>query len=211
MWKKVIKELPESTRIFAYDRPGYGDSKTTNDERSPCNIAKELHTLLELANIPPPYILVGHSLGGLYQYCFARLFPNDTAALVLLDPTHPEHWSRMKEEAPVQANMIKGLRATMFSKTMREEFDDQENCLNIVKSNNPVVAPTYLLFSGKFKIEEQGAFKNMVKSLRHDWSNLFSSLEVIDVPGSGHYIQTESPDTVYSVIISVLNKVKIGR
>ncbi|MBK7417536.1 MAG: alpha/beta hydrolase [Dechloromonas sp.] len=61
--------------MFAYDRPGYGSNPASNTPRDPCTIATELRDQLRSAGLPPPYVLVGHSLGGLYQYVFARLYP----------------------------------------------------------------------------------------------------------------------------------------
>lgn len=62
--------------------------------------------LLSTVGAQPPYLLVGHSLGGQYQYAYALLFPQDVAGMLLLDPTHPDHWTSLQREAPLTAATI---------------------------------------------------------------------------------------------------------
>jgi pimeloyl-ACP methyl ester carboxylesterase len=71
-----------------YDRAGTGWSDAIRLPRSAAEAAEELHALLEVAGVPAPYILVGHSLGGAYIRRFAQLYPRDVAGLLFLDPAH---------------------------------------------------------------------------------------------------------------------------
>lgn len=103
----------------------------TSEARNPCAISRKLRELLRYSGIAPPYLLVGHSFGGLDQFCFAMLFPQDVAGLVLLDPTHPDHWERMKSDAPTQAAFVNSLRIIAFRQVMRQEFDDQADSWSI--------------------------------------------------------------------------------
>jgi pimeloyl-ACP methyl ester carboxylesterase len=84
-WNRLAKDLSEDTRVFAYSRPGYGDSEDTTTPRDPGTIVDELHELLASQEIAPPYVLVGHSFGGTYMELFARAHPDETAGLVLVD------------------------------------------------------------------------------------------------------------------------------
>jgi pimeloyl-ACP methyl ester carboxylesterase len=210
VWAKVIERMPESASIFAYDRPGYGDSLGAFEARNPCAISRELRELLRSAGLAPPYLLVGHSLGGLYQFCYAKLFPQDVAGLVLLDPTHPNHWARMKNDAVVQAAMIKSLRIAAFSHVMRQEFDDQAGCIDELDMSMPLALPAMLLFSSQFQLAERGAFEKMARALRDEWLVLFSNGQHSEVRGSGHYIQKEAPDAVVGAIQSVVAKSKVS-
>ena len=69
----VMEELASGQAVFAYDRPGYAGNPASEAPRDPCTVAAELRAQLRTAGLQPPYVLVGHSLGGLYQYVFARL------------------------------------------------------------------------------------------------------------------------------------------
>jgi len=204
VWEQVIRRLPVSVPVFAYDRPGYGDSAVASAERSPCAIARELHELLPRAGLAPPYVLVGHSLGGLYQYCYARLFPQEVAGLVLLDPTHPEHWRTMQGDAAVMATLVKGFRLTLFSRAMRQEFDAQAECLAGLDAGQPLPAPARLLFSGRFRLPEKGAFEDMARKLRTQWVTLFAAAEAREVADAGHYLQKDAPDEVAGAILTLV-------
>ena len=73
-WSPIASSLARGSQVFAYDRPGYGDSKESAAPRDPCSIATELRAALHQAGVRPPFLLVGHSIGGIYQYAFARMY-----------------------------------------------------------------------------------------------------------------------------------------
>ena len=204
VWGETLKYLPDSASIFLYDRPGYGGSPETSDSRDPCAISRELNELLQAVGVSPPYILVGHSLGGLDQFYYASIFPDQVAGLVLLDPTHPSHWETMQREAKAQANLITGLRNVAFSQVMRQEFDDQTGCLNSLNSEKPNDLPSILLFSGQFQIIEKGSYETMVKKLRKEWRYLLVNSRQSEIANSSHYIQKDAPEEVARAIEKML-------
>lgn len=87
-WSKVQQSVRETTRACTYDRAGYGWSDPGPAPRTSGRLASELRTLLARAEVPPPYIVVGHSFGGYNARLFSSFFPNDTLGLVLVDPPH---------------------------------------------------------------------------------------------------------------------------
>jgi len=87
--------VKDSMRVVRYDRAGIGYSDASNTTRDPETIAHELHALLEKAGELPPYIVVGHSLGGPYIRVFAELYPNEVVGMFLLDTTHPDRVARI--------------------------------------------------------------------------------------------------------------------
>ncbi len=200
-WKSVIPGLSQQHLVIAFDRPGRADTPSTDASRDPCTIASEERRLLQDAGVPPPYILVGHSLGGLYQYVFAKMYPEDVAGLVLLDPTHPRHWETVQAEAPGAALLIKGVRAIAFSSADRREFDQQTDCLQRINTRQPLRQPVRLLVSGKFKMEERGSYERMLQGLRQDWVSMTGARRGAElIADSGHYIQKDRPDTVISAV-----------
>lgn len=88
--------LQDSMRVVRYDRAGIGYSELANVPRDPETVVRELHRLLELAGESPPYILAGHSYGGHYIRIFAQLYPDEVAAMVFLDSSHPEASERLQ-------------------------------------------------------------------------------------------------------------------
>jgi pimeloyl-ACP methyl ester carboxylesterase len=91
-WTLVQPEVARLTRACAYDRAGFGRSEAGPLPRTAGVIAGELRTLLSRAGVPPPFLLVGHSFGGLVMRIFAARHRDECAGLVLVDPAHPEEW-----------------------------------------------------------------------------------------------------------------------
>lgn len=91
-WTLVQREVASFAHVCSYDRAGFGWSDAGPLPRTAGRVADELRVLLDRAGEAPPYVLVGHSFGGLVMRIFATKFRRDTAALVLVDPAHPEDW-----------------------------------------------------------------------------------------------------------------------
>jgi len=93
-WYWVQSELAKTMRVVSYDRAGLGWSERGHRPRDAATLARELHTALHAAGVDGPYVLAGHSFGGLPVRAFAGLFPDETAGLVLVDASHPDQWLR---------------------------------------------------------------------------------------------------------------------
>lgn len=202
-WAGILEGIARTHEVVAYDRPGYGETPGDNAPRDPCSAAREMRSMLKAANLRPPYILVGHSLGGLYQYAYAKLYPDEVAGLILLDPTHPNHWKRMQEEAPSAAAILKGVRFTVFSRAARREFDQQAEGLQTIDMSVPLRIPVRHLVRTQYQAIETGDFETMVHALEQDWSRLLGAREVIRADGSGHYIHKDRPDLVLGALRSL--------
>ncbi len=85
MWNPILDAVAEFTTVCTFDRPGYAWSDATDAPRTSRQMASELVALLEAANLPGPYVLVGHSIGGLNAKLFAAMYPKRVAGLILLD------------------------------------------------------------------------------------------------------------------------------
>ena len=97
-WRKVQPQIAKLTRVCSYDRAGLGYSDSSPQPRTSKVIAGELHALLHAAGIAPPYVLVGHSMGGFDVRLFASLFRNEVAGIVLVDASHPDQENRFSPE-----------------------------------------------------------------------------------------------------------------
>ncbi len=86
-WSAVEPQLARVTRVCAYDRAGLGRSAPAHGYRTAQTQAHDLHALLHAARISGPYVVVGHSWGGLVVRLFAHDWPRETAGVVLVDPT----------------------------------------------------------------------------------------------------------------------------
>ncbi|MFI9379586.1 alpha/beta fold hydrolase [Kutzneria sp. NPDC052558] len=90
--------VAEFTTSVVYDRLGTGWSDEAELPRSGTQVTDDLREVLGAAGVPGPYVLVGHSLGGLYARLYAKRFPTEVAGLVLLDPTHEDIVDRLPDE-----------------------------------------------------------------------------------------------------------------
>lgn len=89
-WAWIQPELAQGTRVCAYDRPGWGWSDPSPGPQDTVQNARTLHLLLERAGVAPPYVLAGHSFGGLYTRMFAELYPAEVAGMVFIEGTPPD-------------------------------------------------------------------------------------------------------------------------
>jgi pimeloyl-ACP methyl ester carboxylesterase len=94
-WVRVQRGVSGTTRVCAYDRAGMGWSQMGPDPRDAKQITSELHTLLSKGGIEGPYVLVGHSLGGLSMLTYANRYPDGVAGVVLVDSsTEPDQFGQ---------------------------------------------------------------------------------------------------------------------
>jgi pimeloyl-ACP methyl ester carboxylesterase len=111
-WSLVQPELGKLSRACSYDRAGFGWSDAGPMPRTAGRIADELRTLLDRARVPPPFLPVGHSFGGLVALIFAHRFRSETAGLVLVDPAHAEDW--VKPAPKEQVKIDRGVRLCRY-------------------------------------------------------------------------------------------------
>src|SRR5215475_2750978 len=89
VWAWVQAQVSDTSRVCIYDRAGYGWSEPIDVPMDAENVTRQLYALLKAGNIPVPYVLVGHSIGGAYMRLLATTHPEATAALILVDPSSP--------------------------------------------------------------------------------------------------------------------------
>jgi pimeloyl-ACP methyl ester carboxylesterase len=94
-WKFVQADVAKFAHVCSYDRAGYGWSSPGPKPRTSMQVVKELHALLAAAGEKPPYVLVGHSLGGYNIRVYAGQYPAEVAAMVLVDASHEDQLQRM--------------------------------------------------------------------------------------------------------------------
>jgi pimeloyl-ACP methyl ester carboxylesterase len=106
-WGWVMPEVAHHTRVVAYDRPGMAWSAPSPRQLEADELVRDLHHALEHAGISGPYILAGHSMGGLTTRLFASEFPDETAGLILVDPRDIEWHAPPASEMQLQTSLIK--------------------------------------------------------------------------------------------------------
>ena len=99
----ITPAVARNTRVCVYDRAGRGWSEPADTPQDATQIATDLHTLLQRAHVPGPYVLAGHSFGGLYVLTFAARYPDEVAGMVLVDSTAPASATKPRAASPGDA------------------------------------------------------------------------------------------------------------
>ena len=112
-WFHVQEAVSQFAATASYDRGGLGWSSPSRTPRTPGNLAAELHELLWGAGLKPPFILVGHSFGGLVMRRFALMYPEEVVGIVLVDPMRCEEWPPLLPAK--QATLDRGCKLSGFA------------------------------------------------------------------------------------------------
>ena len=112
-WMQIQSRVAEEAQTIVYDRSGLGWSTGNPTKRTPSKIAEELRNLLRRAGVEPPYVLVGHSFGGLVVRRFALNYPEEVAGVVLVDPMRTEEWPPVSERQRHVLN--RGIHLTRYA------------------------------------------------------------------------------------------------
>jgi pimeloyl-ACP methyl ester carboxylesterase len=96
----ITPAVARDTRVCVYDRAGRGWSEPADTPQDGNQIATDLHTLLQRAHVPGPYVLAGHSFGGLYVLAYAARYPDQVAGMVLVDSTNPASEAKPRAASP---------------------------------------------------------------------------------------------------------------
>ncbi len=94
-WGWIEPEVARRTQVAVFDRAGRGWSEDAPAPQDGRQLAADLHSLLSRGRVPGPYVVVGHSFGGLVALTFAADYPRDVAGMVLIDSTHPQMFTRL--------------------------------------------------------------------------------------------------------------------
>lgn len=201
-WAKVFPEISKSSTAFAYNRPGYGKSDPASSPRDGKHIVDELRSLLRSKGLNPPYVLVGHSLGGLYMQLFARRYPNEVSALVLVDSTHP---AQMKG-AGASENWPGWLRVA-FGVVLSDVAKEELNAINVT-GEDVLGLPTFtgkpvIVLSASQPLKEKSELADDANEKRKDIARLYPGAKQIWVDGD-HAIPLNNPESVISAILETL-------
>jgi pimeloyl-ACP methyl ester carboxylesterase len=108
-WSRVFGPLLRFGTVVAYNRPGIGHTSRPTEPQTGALIAGTLRDLLAELGLEPPFILLGHSLGGLYVNLFARMLPDDVAGVVLVEAAHPDD----RQLAAFQPGLLRAVNSVL--------------------------------------------------------------------------------------------------
>jgi pimeloyl-ACP methyl ester carboxylesterase len=197
VWKDIQPRIAAGcTRTLAYNRAGYVGSDPAAGPRDAQTIIAELRGELRRRNIEPPYVLVGHSLGGLYMQYFARNYPKEVAGLLLVDSTN---WHQgMTVNTGANTPYAGRTAVTLFMPwIMRRELTDSTTAGQQVHASPQAESfPTIVLSSTRAQTGETPATRALSADLQDEIVADFPGASHVRVADAGHYIQRDQPDVV---------------
>jgi pimeloyl-ACP methyl ester carboxylesterase len=212
-WNDVRSAVAEFSHTFAYDRPGLGQSDATSQPRTVVQMAADLHAVLKAADLRPPYVLVGHSLGGAIVQVFAHRYPNDVAGLVLVDPEDGRliQLLRSRMNAAEWDARQKALDEAMPSMPLpiRAELNAANDSGGAVAKAVPLPHVPVVILTGTkknpefpgnpleqdIKLELHNALVAKTRGAKH-----------VLVPNSRHYVQNDAPHLVIEAVRQVVTE-----
>lgn len=198
-WEWVTPGVRKLTRVCAYDRAGLGKSEPGPKPRTSARIVAELHELLVRGRVPPPYVLVGHSFGGLNVRLFASKYPGQVAGLVLVDAT-PEDYPEIEDSlhSPGEREKLRTSRS-MAPQAFTDELDAMaESAASIRAAPLPPEMRVVVLTAAHG--EDSPEFRTVWATLQRRMAGLFPSGRQVMAEQSDHYIQFDEPELVVSAI-----------
>lgn len=210
IWAPVFNRVSEVTQAVAYDRAGYGQSEAAEGSRDGLQIVLELRALLETEDIKPPYVLVGHSLGGTMMKLFAKMFPEEVAGVVLVDARHEEFAQRC-QQVGVSRLLYDPPEALMrlLSPTARAELAAARLTMKQARRAGtfpsvPLIVLTHSRATSRWPLGVSKVWEASQRRLAQ--MSKLGRLKILDE--AGHNLHTERPDMV---IRAVLNVVRAAR
>ncbi|MFN0069294.1 MAG: alpha/beta fold hydrolase [Limisphaerales bacterium] len=223
-WTKVVNELSKSNRVVLYNRAGLGRSDPAPKlPRTSLDVAHDLNALLTQAAVPGPYLLVGHSYGGLHIRMFASQFPEQVAGMVLVDASHPDQDQRWlasfgpatptEPEAVRKARQFLGARITPSANP--ESIDPRATSTQIKGAHGLGDKPLVILtHSADFKMdpglpaETLRRIEAVWTEIQTEYKRLSTSSVLLQSKSGGHNLPGEDPELVIAGIRTALDELK---
>ncbi|TMU88362.1 alpha/beta hydrolase [Bacillus sp. BHET2] len=194
-WNEVAPEIAKFAEVVLYDRAGLGRSDKSSNPRTSEQMVIELKELLTNLNIAPPYILVGHSFGGVNMRLFATEYSNEVSGLVLVDSTHENYRERFLPTMSLE-----------FQAAYRKQFvyegnyyEFMESLKQVKKNSKKLNVPLIVISAGKkahYSAQSQKLWNEMQKELL----NISINSKFILDNKSTHYIQKDEPSIVIDAV-----------
>ena len=202
-WDPIKDEISKFSKMFIYDRAGIGKSGIDDRPRHSQQSVENLRILLKKAGVKPPYVLVGHSLGGLNTRLFASTYPEEVVGVILLDSAHEDQ------------NKI---LPSLFTKEVQESYYNQftlEGTLNEVEESLEQVRmstslgdiPLIVVTGGQQPFHTEQSMAAWMR-FQGKLSDLSTNNQHIIVNDAGHLIHLDQPQVVIGIIKNMLNIVK---
>ncbi|MGG3928234.1 alpha/beta hydrolase [Metabacillus fastidiosus] len=202
-WMKILPEISEFSSVFSYNRFGVTGSDKPKEAQDGITIVETLREALTIAGFEPPFLLVGHSLGGLYANLYGRLYPNEVAGVVFLESSHPKDII-LNEYQGSGVKAINKIFTMLDSLFPHKQFNETNFVKKTVDQMEQIDAfpdiPVFVITGGKENrmIPEEARKKRLEHQL--ELLSLSKNSKHIVAEKSGHFPQLSEPKIVIDTI-----------
>ena len=223
----VLPAVARFARVCAYDRPGTvgeADQRSRSDPapmpRTAADIVADLHALLVAAKVPGPYVLVGHSFGGLTSRLYATTYPDEVVGLVLVDAAHEDWYQAVRAAlSPEQRAEYDRLAAEgppeLADDPNHERLDTDASALEMrdAAAASPLrPMPLAVVTHGRPWDWPAGYPANELettwRTLQERLAGLTPDARLVVAEGSGHFIPGDRPDAIVDAVREVVDAVR---
>ncbi len=232
-WTQVIPSINSITTVLAYDRVGEIKSQplTNLEPRTAKDVVNRLRLLLKALNLKPPYILVAHSIGGLYAQYYAKNYPSEISGIVtidgnLVDQSFPEKIPGISNETVIKIQkenndhvkklhdeLVSTLKMTHQKKQTPEENAQIEYSLEVMgkKESAQQVMDSPALQKDLFLSVLSAGNDSLEDEIQKNFSDEVPKHALYIFPACGHYIQNCNPNKVNEIIKQTIINVRSGK
>jgi pimeloyl-ACP methyl ester carboxylesterase len=211
-WAPTVAALAAEATVVTFDRLGLGQSGASTTPRTPANIADEIAWLLAQV-AEGPYVLVGHSAGGLHMLWFASRYPHRTRAVVLLDTPGPQ-FDRLRWELLTPAERVERRRLLTASRQaatvgVQQEYAGAVGAPLLPPSAVPDTIPLLVVAADTHEFGPHGdatAHERLWQAGQREWLEYSSRAHLLIAEGATHMIQRDRPDLVVQSVRQVLRE-----
>ncbi|MCM3164730.1 alpha/beta fold hydrolase [Metabacillus litoralis] len=199
-WDSVISELSLLTDVLIYDRAGLGKSALSSRPRTSREMIKELRELVKRTKIKLPFILVGHSFGGVNARMYATEYTNDVCGLILVDSTPEDYRERF---LPTMSDEFQEAYNKQF--VHEGNYDEfMESLKQLKESRSLLNVPLSVLSAGK-KAHYTKESQELWNEMQREILDISSNGELIIAENSAHYIQNDEPEVIVDAVKRLLS------
>lgn len=215
-WRALYPGIERLATVLAWNRFGVKGSDAPAQPQTGTAVVAALRELLGYAGLQPPYVLVGHSLGGLYANLFARLHPGETVAVLFLEATHPADHEVLKKHETVFAQAISKLLSlpqALFRANLHSEVDCVGQTVRQLEAAGPFPdVPVTVVTGGKTPPGwmMSPAAVGARRAHQQELARLAPRSEHVIAHKSGHFPQLTESQLVLDALGSLVAKASAG-
>jgi pimeloyl-ACP methyl ester carboxylesterase len=224
-WQDIAGTLAAQTTVMTYDRAAYGASSRAMDRRTPAQIARDLHGVLDAAGVARPLVLVGHSYGGVCIRKFTESYGDEVAGMVLVDSSYEGQRAILRGSWPLRIMLAAvatvplvtiGRRENRGYADRRSLVREYRSLLSLRAADRALTAgalgdrPIAVLTRGRGDAPDLQESWRRWHGMQEELARLSTNSRHIITQEPDHYIQTSEPDLVTATIQDVVHSVRTG-